>query len=114
MSEYWEQARRRFEASIYTLPVCLRIPAGSVDILRAAVPGPHTSPALDAARPTGDWIEVELLMESQDIATAQLLSVPGVEVREPVDLRTALYRRGRELAERNEPASPPRIERSQP
>lgn len=104
LREYWEQASRDFEASIYTLPVRLRIPSGSVAMLRSAVPGPHTVAALGACRSVaGDRIELELLMESMEIATAQLLAVPGVEVREPAELRNELYRRGLELTALNHP-----------
>ena len=53
LPEYWAQSRQDFEASIYALPVRLCIPAGAAGSLRAAVPGPHTGPALAAARPAG-------------------------------------------------------------
>lgn len=109
LPEYWEQSRQDFEASIYTLPVRLRIPAGAAGNLRAAVPGPHTGPALAAARPAGDRLEVDLLMESEGIAAAQLLGVPQVEVLEPAHLRAALHRHGRELAEHNRPPDHPGV-----
>lgn len=105
LPDYWDRARRDFEASLATLAVRLRIPADAADSLLAAVPGPHTAPALAAARTSGDRIEVELRMENDEIAAAQLLAVAGVEVIEPASLRASLYRRGRELTAGNRPAA---------
>lgn len=106
LPEYWERTRREFEASIHVLPVRLRIPTDDAESLRAAVPGPHTIAALETARPRGDRLEVDLLMESPHIAAAQLLAVPGVEVLEPAHLRAELYRRGRDLTARHHPQPP--------
>lgn len=114
LPEYWAQSRQDFEASIYGLPVRLRIPADAAGSLRAAVPGPHTGPALEAARPAGDRLEVDLLMESEQIAAAQLLGVPQVEVLEPAGLRGALHERGRQLVEQNRPQAPRQVGRSSP
>ena len=101
LSEYWEQARTAFEASIYTLQVRLSIPVSAADTLRAAVPGMGTEEGLTSARRSGDRLDVDLVTESLEVATAQLLPVPGVEVFEPLELRRALYRRGKDLAGRH-------------
>ncbi|MGC0249238.1 helix-turn-helix transcriptional regulator [Pseudactinotalea sp. Z1748] len=101
LAEYWGRARAAFESSLNTLPVRLSIPISALDGLRAAVPGPETEESLRSARKSGDRLDVNLVMESLQIAAAQLLAVPGVEVHEPVELRSRLHRLGQDLAARH-------------
>lgn len=103
LAEYWSRSRTEFEAAIHTLPVRLSLPVSSVEDLRAAVPGAGTENALDTAVPSADRVEIELLMERLEIAAAQLMAVPGVEVVQPDELRGALFDRSRELMIRNPP-----------
>lgn len=104
LATYWEASRTSFEASVQSFPARLSVPLASLEALRAAVPGPGIDAALDSVRQEeGDRLELDLLMERQDIAVAQLLQVPGIEVQEPPAVREALYRRGAELVARNRP-----------
>lgn len=107
LATYWEDSRQAFETSVHTLRVRLSVPTASREALQAAVPGPATSSALASAGDEGDRLELDLLMEPQDIAVAQLLQIPGIEVQEPAAVRTALYRRGAELMARNRPTMAP-------
>lgn len=103
LPQYWARSRAQFEASIHRLPVRVSIPVGSSEHLVSAVPGAATREAVDAAVRSGERLEVDLLMEREAIATAQLLAVPGVEVLEPRHLRDALFERAEDLASRNRP-----------
>lgn len=107
-AECWSRSRAEFEAAVHTLPVHLSIPVESSDALRSAVPGAAAQAALQSARQTEDRLDLELNMERMDIALAQLLAVPGVEVTQPPDLRNALRERGEDLLAHNSPQSSPR------
>src|SRR5690625_5827181 len=72
----------------------------SVDALRDAVPGVDVDAAVAAAGTEGGRVQLELLMESLEIAAAQLLTVPGVAVEEPAELRRRLFERGQDLVDR--------------
>lgn len=106
LAGYWERSRTAFENSVQHLPVRLFLPATSAAALRESVPGPGTAAALASARRKGDRLELELVMEREEIAVAQLLQVPDIEVYEPAAVRKALYRRGAELVARNHPRHP--------
>lgn len=108
LSEYWHRSRAAFEASRFTLPVRLSIPEESLPALRVAAPGVEVGTAEEAASVAGGRLELMLLMENLEIASAQLLGVDGVEVQEPEELRKRLYHRGRDLAARHggEPLRP--------
>ena len=103
LAAYWEQSRTAFEASVHTLPVCLSIPQNSAASLLAAVPGPEAAAALEAAPLEAGRLYVRLVMENVEVASAQLLAVPGAEVHEPASLRQQLYSRARDSACRNAP-----------
>lgn len=105
LAEHWTDSRAAFESSIRTLTVRLSIPASSVDSLRGAAPGVDVDAAVASAEPDGGRLELELLMESVEIAAAQLLTVDGVAVQEPDDLRTRLFERGQDLATRHRPSA---------
>lgn len=126
LAEYWKASRAAFEASVYSLPVRLSIPVSSLDALRSAAPGVDVDAAVTSAagasasessasessasessatEPSAvvgpGRLELELLMESLEIAAAQLLTVDGVAVHEPDDLRRRLFERGQDLAARH-------------
>lgn len=107
LSEYWARSRDEFESAVATRPVRLTLPSEAVEDLRRSVPGPATGralgTALDAAVGADGRLEVELPMQREPIAVAQLLTVPDVEVLEPVDLRESLAARARAIAARNTP-----------
>lgn len=103
LAEYWQLSRAAFEASVYRLEVRLTLPSAAADRLRAEVPGPSTAEALDRAVPHGDRLEVILPMEGPDIALAQLLQVPGLEVLSPAELRRRIRDRAVDIAARHAP-----------
>src|SRR5699024_2172415 len=81
----------------------LSIEMTSVDALRDAVPGVDVDAAVASAGTEGGRVQLELLMESLEIAAAQLLTVPGVAVEEPAELRRRLFERGQDLVARHRP-----------
>lgn len=103
LADYWQQSRAAFESSVHRLEVHLTLPSSAADALRASAPGQPTLDALDHAVPTGDRLEVVLPMEGPDIALAQLLQVPGVEVLAPADLRRRLRERAEDVLARHSP-----------
>lgn len=103
LAEYWQQSRAAFEASVYRVEVRLTLPSAAAGRLRAEVPGPTTADALDHAVPAGDRLEVILPMEDPDIALAQLLQVPGLEVLSPEELRRRIRDRAEDIAARHAP-----------
>lgn len=107
LAEHWADSRAAFEASIHTVPVRLSIEMTSVDALRDAVPGVDVDAAVASAGTEGGRVQLELLMESLEIAAAQLLTVPGVAVEEPAELRRRLFERGQDLVARHRPGGSP-------
>ena len=109
LAEHWADSRAAFEASIHTVPVRLSIEMDAVDALRDALPGVDVDAAVASAGIEDGRLQLELLMESLEIAAAQLLTVPGVSVEEPADLRGRLFERGQDLVARHRPggSSPP-------
>ncbi|GAA3831647.1 YafY family protein [Brevibacterium ammoniilyticum] len=108
LGSYWEQAKRGFDSAIRTIPVTLRLAEAHLPDLSRAIPGPLTAEAIagswavDANGPDGGTIgELFILLESVEVAVAQLLTVPGVEVVSPAEVREKLARRARELLDRN-------------
>lgn len=103
LERYWSEAAVAFARDLQRTPTRLRLPSARLPDLRAAVPGPVTAEATDAARPDGERVVVDLAVESLDVAVVQLLGVPDVEVLEPMALRHALAERARRLSELNGP-----------
>src|SRR5690625_5956435 len=79
----------------------------SVDALWDATPGVDVDAAVASAGTEGGRVQLELLMESLEIAAAQLLTVPGVAVEEPAELRRRLFERGQDLVARHRPGGSP-------
>ncbi|MGJ9374083.1 helix-turn-helix transcriptional regulator [Nesterenkonia sp. CF4.4] len=121
LAQHWQDSRAAFEASLHTLPVQVTVPAGAVELLRAAAPGAPMKP-LEGAAETTDSARiatlpetsaaetrtadttragVQLLMEDVEIAASQLLTVPGVEVLAPESLRQLVLARAQELVDRH-------------
>lgn len=103
LREHWQRSRAEFEASIRTLPVRLSIPEESLAQLRAALPGVDVDSALAASERRAGRRELALRTENLEITAEQLLTVEGVEVSEPPELRRRLLERGRDLAARHGP-----------
>lgn len=101
LSAYWERTAREFDEAIRPLDVTLRIPERSRWSLQRAVQGPATTAALETAVAEDGRLLVRMPMERIDIAGAQLLGVPGVEVLEPPELRRMLHERGAAIAAHN-------------
>lgn len=80
----------------------LRLPVDQVADLLRAVPGRLTEDAVNAGRTDRDIIEINLPMEPDEVAVSQLVTVPGVEVLSPKQLRRDLHDRARAAAELNE------------
>lgn len=105
LAAYWRESRAAFEQAIAPLPVRLSVPLESVEALARAVPGDSTRTAIDGARHSGERVEIRLRMESVEIAVAQLMAVPSIEVHEPAQLRRLMHDRATSLAARNEPGT---------
>ncbi|WP_439384370.1 helix-turn-helix transcriptional regulator [Amycolatopsis lexingtonensis] len=101
---WWESSSAAFEQVARPLRVRARLNRLAVRELRRVFGGEHLADTVvslgepDAA----GWAEAELALEDGEIGLGQLVSLsPGVEVLEPVELRTALAEVGAELAARN-------------
>ncbi|WP_169252258.1 WYL domain-containing protein [Brevibacterium sp. 'Marine'] len=102
LAEYWRNAQSEFDASIRRIHVRLRLPVAQIDDLLHAIPGRLTEEAIDSGRTDRGIIEIDLPMESDEVAVSQLVTVPGVEVLSPIELRRGLHDRARAAAELNE------------
>ena len=103
LAEYWRESRGAFEASLASLPVRLSLPMASAEALAASVPGAGTRMAISEADGDGERMEIRLHMESVEIASSQLMGVPGAEVLEPAELRRKIHERAAALATGNQP-----------
>ncbi|EKU49723.1 MULTISPECIES: helix-turn-helix transcriptional regulator [Brevibacterium] len=103
LGAFWEKAKRGFDRAIRTTPVRLRLAEAALPDLLRAVPGPLTAEAIASAQPVadGDECEVDILLESAEIAVSQLLTVPGVTVVSPPGIRDEVASRARDLVRRN-------------
>ncbi len=101
LSDYWAAARAEFDSAIRTTRVRLSIPTAGISDLRRAVPGPATETAIASGTIADGRMELELGMETAEIAASQLVTVPGVEIRAPADLRRRLWAHGQELVAYN-------------
>jgi predicted DNA-binding transcriptional regulator YafY len=99
LGEWWDRSSAAFDVAIRPLATRLRLSPEAARSLPYVVPGPATTDALAAGR-TGDdgWIEVDLPVESVDIAMSQLAALPGIEALEPPELRARLAAHGDHLA----------------
>lgn len=103
LSEYWSQARSGFDAAIRTITVQLSVPESSLDDLRRSVPGSATETAIDSAVQTDGHLRIDLPVENVDVAAAQLIPIPGVEVHEPAELRAKILAHAHQLARHHRP-----------
>ena len=102
LARWWAESAIAFDRAIRPLATRLRLSPDAARQLRGAVPGDATADALAAGR-TGDdgWIEVDLPLESVEVAVSQLAALRGVEVVAPAELRRALAALGNTLASLN-------------
>lgn len=102
LAAWWAESTNAFDRAIRPLATRLRLSPDAARQLRAAVPGDATDDALAAGRAGADgWLEIDLPVESVQVAVAQLAPLRGVEVVHPDELRGALATLGRRLAELN-------------
>lgn len=102
LAAYWTGAQAEFDASIRRTRVRLRLPVAQIDDVLRTIPGRLTEDAVNAGRMDRDTIEIDLPMEPDEVAVSQLVTVPGVEVLSPKQLRRDLHVRARAAAELNE------------
>lgn len=104
LGDYWARSQIEFDRSIRSATVKLRVPNDSLGDLRRAVPGRITDEAIEAASMADGAssaegaIVVDLPMEPLDVAVSQLITIGGVEVISPLDVRTALREQARRTA----------------
>lgn len=103
LGAYWTRSQIEFDRSIRSTRVRLRVPESGLADLRRAIPGRVTHEAIEAGSMTGEVCDIELPMESPEVAVAQLITVPGAQVVSPPEIRRALYDRARRVALCNEP-----------
>ncbi|WP_231440866.1 helix-turn-helix transcriptional regulator [Brevibacterium zhoupengii] len=103
LGDYWSRSQVEFDRSIRSTTVRLRVPSHNLDDLRRAVPGRVTDDAIEAGSISGDDYIIDLPMEPMDIAVSQLITVAGIEVMSPDELRLALHRRAYQVAAGNGP-----------
>ena len=102
LGAWWAASAAEFDLAIRPLATRLRVSPDTARLLSRLVPGPATRDALAAGRVDGDgWTEIDLPVESVEIAVSQLAPLPGVEVLAPTELRTALAIHAERLAALN-------------
>ncbi len=102
LAAWWGESAAAFDASIRPLETHLRLSPDATRHVTRAIPGQTTRAALAAGRVAADgWTEVDLPLESLDVAVTQLAALPGVEVVAPPELRAALAAHGDRLASLN-------------
>lgn len=101
LGRYWESSQEEFARSVRSVMVRLRLPLTRAEDLMRAVPGSITEEALEAARVTGETMEIELPMENTEVAVSQLITVPDLTVVAPMPLRRGLHDHARAAAERH-------------
>lgn len=101
LAEYWAEARTQFDSSIRQLRVQLSLPAAGSDELLRAVPGPTTEQAIAESSIRDGRLHLILAVENEEIAASQLVTVPGVEVHQPLTLRSRLSAIGADLHSRH-------------
>jgi predicted DNA-binding transcriptional regulator YafY len=109
LAEWWAGAAGRFESQMLRATVRLRVGPRGLKILPHAADHDAAVRAIaHAAPPDADgWRELELEVESIEVAAGQLTALGGeVEALDPEELRTALASAGAALAARNAPPRP--------
>lgn len=112
LSTWWSESTVEFERTLLTQRCRFAIERHMLHWLSHVVDPGSARDAIDAGVDRGDgWVEVELWMESAEVAVFQLCPFGGsIEVLEPSELRAGLAELGRALAERNGSAASARLE----
>jgi predicted DNA-binding transcriptional regulator YafY len=104
LEAHWAASSAAFDRSILRARVRLRLSPVAARDLRWFVDANAAAEALAAAGPPDDegWIEVDLAVEEDAVAAAQLLALgDGCEVLEPASVRAAIAATGRRMAALN-------------
>ena len=104
LAAHWAESSAAFDRSILRERVRLRLSPGAARSLPWLVDATAATEALAAAgSPDADgWVEVDLAVEEEAVAAAQLLGLgDGVEVLAPASLRASLAATGRRMAKLN-------------
>ncbi len=103
---WWAGASARFERSLLRETVRARLSPRALKALPFVTDQEAAAEAVAGAGDPDDdgWCEVELDVESQQVALTQLSSLgPDVEILDPPELRAAMVERGLAMAARNSP-----------
>ncbi|WP_345314588.1 helix-turn-helix transcriptional regulator [Garicola koreensis] len=98
---YWASMRTEFDTALRTMSVLVSVPIDGAEDLQRAVPGPATEAAIAEGTGRAGRLHLSLPVESVEIAASQLVTVTGVEVHHPGQLRAMLRARGEDLALRH-------------
>lgn len=103
LAGWWQQSSKRFEQSLHGITVKIRLSPTGVRVLPAAIDADIAVAALEnATRQEDGWTEVELAMESPQVAAGQLLGLGAeVEIVEPPAARAVFADTARRMAERH-------------
>ena len=107
LAAHWAEASTSFDRSILRDRVRLRLAPGAARHLRFHVDATAAVEALAGAGPPDaqGWVEVDLAVESPEVAVSQLLALgDGVEVLAPAEVRAAIAATAARTAALNAPA----------
>ena len=106
LATYWAESSAAFDRSILRERVRIRLSPRAARDLVWFVDATAAAEALAAAGPPDDsgWVEIDLAVEEEAVAAAQLLALgAGVEVVAPATLRATVAATGAAIAELNRP-----------
>lgn len=103
LGDYWTRSQIEFDRSIRSATVKLRVPSDSLGELRRVVPGRVTDEAIEAGSKVEGAFVIDLPMGPVEVAVSQLITMPGVEVISPYEVRVALHERASHAAVCNRP-----------
>ncbi|WAL65584.1 YafY family protein [Amycolatopsis cynarae] len=101
---WWERSSARFERELARTVVRVRLSPGGLRALPSVIDAGLAAEALEQAGPPGadGWTDVELALETPEIAAAQLLGLgPEVEIVAPPAVRAAFADLARRMVERH-------------
>lgn len=106
LASWWAESSAAFDRSLLRYACRLRLSPRAARLLPDVVPHDAVREMLARASAPDDagWREVELRLESEDVAVDQLAALgDGAEVLEPIALRARLHAVGARMAELNAP-----------
>lgn len=98
LGDYWTRSQIEFDRSVRSAKVKLRVPSDSLGELRRAVPGQVTEEAIEVGSTVEGALIIDLPMEPLEVAVSQLITMRGVEVISPYEVRVALHERASHAA----------------